>query len=91
MVSCKFEAHPAKIIRTSSKHPKSVHLDRLEGKQTYVVDVSFHVQQSQGLLQKHYQQPRGHFVGAKLVGLNIGLLGEHEGAVAEACYFRIDL
>jgi hypothetical protein len=49
------------------------------------------VEQSQGLLQKHYQQPRGHFVGAKLVGLDIGFLGEHEGAVAEAWSIRAAL
>jgi len=56
---------------------------------TYVVEVSFHMNESQGLLQEENQQSRGYLVGIKFVIVHIRFLSESKRSVIES-YKRKD-
>lgn len=50
---------------------------------TYVVEVGFHVNEGEGLLEEDDEHAGGDPVLVKAVFVHVGFLGEHEGGVLE--------
>lgn len=52
---------------------------------TYIVQVGFHVNEGEGLLEEDDQHPGGNAVVVEAVLVHVGFLREHETRVLEAC------